>query len=333
MTLPLIEVLATGGTIAGQGNSATGSSYRAGELSGEALLASVPGLSGVARVRVRQVASIPSQDMTEDVWLALLRAITENASGASGFVITHGTDTMEETAFFLDLALPAGSPAVVATGAMLPSTALSADGPRNIFNAVCAAADPRTAGHGVLVAMDGELLRARGVFKSNTLALGTFRPRISGPEGWIQNGEAHFASAPAARHPLPFPAPGELLAQGALPKVALLATWAGVDGEALRAFARAGYAGAVIEGMGDGNIPRQMLADAMEAASRGFRVVRASRCPFGPVLEAGETDDRACGTVCAGSLSPAQARIVLQLALAASPGISRDGLQEIFRQF
>ena len=154
MALPKIEILTTGGTIAGKGESETGSSYHAGEVPGDELVRSVPGLSKVADITVREITSIPSQDMTEGVWLALLSAIREDAERFDGFVITHGTDTMEETAFFLSLTVPAGK-SVVITGAMLPSTALSSDGPKNLYNAVSAAASPKSSRYGVIAAMNG----------------------------------------------------------------------------------------------------------------------------------------------------------------------------------
>lgn len=332
MSLPRIEILATGGTIAGTGDSATGSSYHSGELTGEALLASVPGLDRIAEIAVRQIANIPSQDMNEAVWLALARAIEEDHEKFDGFVVTHGTDTMEETSFFLDLVLPAGKP-VVLTGAMLPSTAISADGPRNIFNAVCTAACPASASYGVLVAMNSELFTARGLFKSHATSLATFRSRLSGAIGWTQNAEVHFTAAPASRQALPLLKAGDLRRIASLPRVAVIATWAGVDGTAAAAFIKAGYQGLVIEGMGDGNIPSGLLSAADAAVASGMALVRSSRSPFGAVLAAGEINDQAHGFICSGSLSPVQSRILLQIALLASPQAGREQLQALFNRF
>lgn len=332
MSLPRIEVLTTGGTIAGTGDSASGSSYRAGELTGEALLASVPNLGRIAEITVRPVASIPSQDMNEEVWLRLAQAIEEDFGKFDGFVVTHGTDTMEETSFFLDLTLPAGKP-VVLTGAMLPSTAISADGPRNIFNAVVAAASPASAAYGVLVAMNSELFAAKGLFKSHTTSVATFRSRLSAAVGWTQNGEAHFTQAPLSRRGLPLASAAEIGRATSLPRVALVATWAGVDGTAAAAYMDAGYQGLVIECMGDGNVPAGMLPAADAAAASGMAVVRSSRSPFGAVLAEGEISDAEHGFICGGSLSPAQSRILLQLALFKSPRASREKLQSLFSRF
>ena len=332
MTLPRIEILTTGGTIAGKGGSATGSSYQSGEVGGDELVASVPGLSEVAEISVRQVANIPSQDMTEEVWIALLAAIREDFGKFDGFVVTHGTDTMEETSFFLSLTVPSGKP-VVLTGAMLPSTAVSADGPRNIFNAVCAAKSPAAAPYGVLVAMNGELFTARGLYKSKTVALDTFTSRLGGAVGWTQNGEAHFSVPAAPEASLPSFRESKLLRASALPRIAVLFTWAGADGTAASAYLDAGFQGLVTAGFGDGNIPKAMMP-ALEAAVRsGLPVVRSSRCAFGPVLEAGEVDDRKYGFVCGGALSAVQCRILLQLALFERPGATREDLQALFRRF
>ncbi len=331
MSLPRIEILTTGGTIAGRGDSATGSAYHAGEVSGNDLVSAVPGLSEIADITVREIASIPSQDMNEAVWKELLTALYEDEEKFDGFVITHGTDTMEETAFFLALTAPEAK-SVVLTGAMLPSTAVSADGPRNLFNAVSAAIAPEAADYGVLIAMNGELFAAPGVFKSKTVALETFASRISGPCGWVQNGEAHFTvpAAPAVR--MTADLISRLLASPELPKTAIVPTWAGADGTAAAAYLTAGFRGLVIEGMGDGNIPAAMIAVLREAAANGVAVVRSSRCAYGPVLEAGETDDEAEGFVCGGALSPAQCRTLLSLALLADDS-DRTDLQMIFSSF
>lgn len=166
--LPNIAVLATGGTIAGAGNSATGSSYTAGKVSVNHLVAAVPQLAEIANIVPKQVVQIGSQDMTDDVWLKLNKTINADCSKYDGFVITHGTDTMEETGYFLNLTLRCKKP-VVLVGAMLPSTGLGADGPRNLYNAVLVASTKATAEQGVVVAMNNIVVGARDVLKSNTV--------------------------------------------------------------------------------------------------------------------------------------------------------------------
>ena len=168
LALPNIAVLATGGTIAGAGASATDTAYQAGKVSVNHLVAAVPELANIANVTPKQVAQIGSQDMSDEVWLKLAQTINADCKKYDGFVLTHGTDTMEETAYFLNLTLKCDKP-VAMVGAMLPSTGLGADGPRNLYNAVLTAATPETAKQGVVVAMDNIVVGAREVIKTNTV--------------------------------------------------------------------------------------------------------------------------------------------------------------------
>ena len=173
VSLPQIAVLATGGTIAGSGASATGSAYSSGKVSVNHLVAAVPQLADIAEVTPKQIVQIGSQDMTDDVWLKLAKTINTDCRKYDGFVITHGTDTMEETAYFLNLTVKCKKP-VVLVGAMLPSTGLGADGPRNLYNAVLTAATKETAKQGVVVAMNNIVVGARDMMKSNTVQPETF---------------------------------------------------------------------------------------------------------------------------------------------------------------
>ncbi|CVE73722.1 L-asparaginase 2 precursor [Serratia marcescens] len=182
LALPNITLLATGGTIAGGGDSATKSNYTAGKLGVEALVDAVPALKNIANVQGEQVVNIGSQDMNDQVWLTLAKKIDADCSKTDGFVITHGTDTLEETAYFLDLTVKCDKP-VVLVGAMRPATAMSADGPFNLYNAVVTAADPQSANRGVLVAMNDTVLDARDVTKTNTTAVQTFQSPNFGPLG------------------------------------------------------------------------------------------------------------------------------------------------------
>lgn len=200
MALPHIRILATGGTIAG---AQTGGdrSYRAAALSMEALIGAVPHLAELARLDVEQVAAIGSQDMDDATWLKLA-ARTQAAVDkpeVAGVVITHGTDTMEETAFFLNLVVRTPKP-VVLVGAMRPATAISADGPMNLFNAVAVAADPEARGRGVLVVANDEVHFAREVAKTNTTQVGTFRASHRGLAGLVNHGRLHLYAPPVRRH-------------------------------------------------------------------------------------------------------------------------------------
>ena len=311
LALPNIAVLATGGTIAGAGASSTGSSYHAGEVPGDELVRSVPGLSRVADITVREIASIPSQDMTEGVWLALLSAIREDAEKFDGFVITHGTDTMEETAYFLQLTTACKKP-VVLVGAMLPSTGLSADGPRNLYNAVLTAATPDTAKQGVVVAMDNVVIGARDVFKSNTTQPETFQAMNFGKVGWIFNDKVTY-EAVGLRAQLK--APFDVTKLDQLPKVGIVYNHAGVEGYQAEALVKAGYKGIVSAGVGNGNIHKAVWPVLEKAAQDGVVVVRASRVPTGSATKDAEVDDEKMHWVAAQSLNPQKARVLLQLSL------------------
>lgn len=174
--LPNIKILATGGTIAGSGQSATGSTYTSGQVGIDTLINAVPEITKIADVSGEQVANIGSQDMNDQVWLTLAKRVNELLAkdNVDGIVITHGTDTMEETAYFLNLTVKSDKP-VVLVGAMRPSTAMSADGPVNLYNAVITAADSDSKGRGVLMAMNDVILDARDVTKTNTTAVDTFK--------------------------------------------------------------------------------------------------------------------------------------------------------------
>ena len=182
MALPNVEVLATGGTLAGAGQSATGTAYTAGKVSVNHLVAAGPAMAEVANVIPKQVVQIGSQDMTDDVWLKLVKTINEDCNKVDGFVGTHGTDTMEETAYFVHLTAMCAKP-IGFVGAMLPSTGLSADGPKNLYNAVVVAASKEAANRGAMVAMDDKIIGARDVIKTNTTAVETFQGANFGTMG------------------------------------------------------------------------------------------------------------------------------------------------------
>ena len=196
--LPKVYILATGGTIAGAGGSATKTQYSAGQVAIGTLLDAVPAIKDIADVEGEQVVNIGSQDMSDDVWLVLAKRVKELLSRAdvNGVVITHGTDTMEETAFFLSLTVKSDKP-VVLVGAMRPSTAISADGPANLYNAVVTAASPASRNRGVLVCMNGKGYGAADVTKTNTTSVETFQSPNSGAMGYIHNGEVFYYHAPS----------------------------------------------------------------------------------------------------------------------------------------
>ena len=203
--LPKVYILATGGTIAGSGSSATKSQYSAGQVAIGTLLDAVPAIKDIANVEGEQVVNIGSQDMSDDVWIVLAKRVNELLASAdvNGVVITHGTDTMEETAFFLSLVVKSDKP-VVLVGAMRPSTAISADGPANLYNAVVTAASPSSKDRGVLVCMNGKVYGAADVTKTNTTSVETFQAPNSGPLGYVHNGEVRYYRPAAVQENAPY---------------------------------------------------------------------------------------------------------------------------------
>lgn len=311
MALPNIEVLATGGTIAGAGQSSTGSAYSAGKVSVNHLVAAVPELAKIANVTPKQVAQIGSQDMSDEVWLKVAQALAADCDKFDGFVITHGTDTMEETAYFLQLTNKCHKP-VVMVGAMLPSTGLGADGPRNLFNAVVTAATPETAKHGVVVAMDNIVLGARDVIKTNTVQPETFQAGNYGKLGTIFNNKVTYEAMSLRDYSK---TPFDVTKLTSLPKVGIVYNHAGVEGVQAEALVKAGYKGIVSAGVGNGNIHKAIWPVLENAAKNGVVVVRSSRVPTGATTKDAEVDDKAMHWVSSGDLNPQKARVLLQLAL------------------
>jgi L-asparaginase len=325
--LPVVAVLATGGTIAGAGMPRPRRGYRPGAIPISALIASAPGISRLARLRSESVARIGSQDMGERVWRRLAgraQAALDDPS-VQGIVITHGTDTMEETAYYLNLVLRGTKP-VVLVGAMRPADAMSADGPMNLFNAVAAAANPEAAGRGVLVVANDEIHFAREVTKTSTTQVGTFRSRHRGLAALVSSGRIHFYGAPVRRHT----AGSELSAprRGSLPRVDIVYAHAGMGRELIDASVRSGARGIVVAGMGNGNLGAEAMKAAAAAARSGVAIVRGSRTGGGIVERNIEVDDDRHGFIAADELNPQKARILLMLGLAQTR--DRRRLQEIF---
>ena len=325
--LPCIRLLATGGTIAGAQVSAAARGYKAGAFSTAALIAAVPQLADLAQIEVEAVAAIGSQDMDDATWLRLA-ARTQAALDSpeiAGVVITHGTDTMEETAFFLNLVLRTEKP-VVLVGAMRPATAISADGPMNLYNAVAVAADPAAARRGVLVVANDEIHFAREVSKTNTTQLGTFRTTPRGLAGLVNAGRLHLYAPPVRRHT--FGSAFAVSERTILPRVEIIYAHAGMGRALIDASVKAGARGLVIAGVGDGNLGAIALAAAAEAVQAGIAVVRSSRTGGGVVERAIEIDDDTLGFIAADELNPQKARVLLMLGLTVTAVPAR--LQEMF---
>ncbi|MCY1340637.1 L-asparaginase 2 [compost metagenome] len=316
--LPRIVVLATGGTIAGaSGNPASSAHYQAATVPVSSLLAAVPALQAVARIEAEQVAQVDSKDMTFALWAALAARVEHWSARAdvAGIVITHGTDTLEETAMALHLTQACPVP-VVMTAAMRPSTSLSADGPLNLLDAVRVAAHPDARGKGVLVVLNQQIHAARDVAKAHTSAVDAFVSQC-GPLGMVQDDYVRFARTPRqawAIGPMP----------RAWPAVEIVASYAQPGRIAVDALVQAGVAGLVVAAAGNGSI-HEVLAEALvDAAAAGVAVVRSSRTGAGHVAISTHPNPSDGVFVSAADLNPYKARVLLALALAADPALARD---------
>ncbi|WP_250464770.1 asparaginase [Caballeronia sp. GAFFF2] len=329
-TLPRLAVLATGGTIAGQaGDASRTAGYKAGVVGVDKLLEAVPALGSVARIHAEQIASIDSKDMTPALWTTLSRRIDALLAqdDIDGVVVTHGTDTLEETAYLLHLTVKSAKP-VVLTAAMRPSSALSADGPLNLLNALTVAASRQAAGQGVLIAFNHLIHSAREVTKTSTYAVDAFRSPEAGALGFVQDGRVEFQRTVVRPHTLA----SEFTVPQDWPMVEIVASYAGVSRVPVDALVGAGVKGIVLAGTGNGSMSSTLAQAFADAIGRGVAVVRSSRVGSGHVMRNGAASDDALGTVSAGTLNPYKARVLLQLALA--KGVSdAPGLQRIFETY
>lgn len=313
MTAPHIRILATGGTIAGSAGSAIGRGYRAGQVAIADMVAGAKALGIEARLDGIDIAQVGSQDIGWEVWQPLHRNISETLGDpdVDGVIVTHGTDTAEETAMLLDLTLPPGKP-VVLVGAMRPADAVGSDGMRNFANAVRVAGDPGAQGRGVMLVMGDTVLAASDARKWATSNIDAFRGYPRGPLGVVSPSSLDwFGPADRTGSPARFAFPASL------PRVEILYGYAGMDAISVESALSAGARGIVLAGMGQGNAPKCVLDALARAAGAGVPVVRASRVDEGSVDRNVEVDDDAAGFVAARGYNPQKARIMLQVMLAA----------------
>jgi L-asparaginase len=313
--LPRIKILATGGTIAGTAAAATKTvGYQAAVLPIDNLLAGVPELKTIATVSGEQIAQIASENMTNEVWLKLAKRVNELLAqkDVDGIVITHGTDTMEETAYFLNLVVKSDKP-VVLVGSMRPATAMSADGPLNIYDGVLVAASAEAQGKGVLVCLDETIHGARDVSKTHTSAVGTFREADFGALGYVQDGRVAFYKASTRKHTTRSEFDVSKLTE--LPRVEIVYGYANVSRAMLDAAVGAGAKGVIHAGVGNGSLFNEVKAGLVDARKKGVVIVRSSRTGAGIVARNGEANDDELDFAVSDSLNPQKARVLLMLAL------------------
>jgi L-asparaginase len=325
--LPSIVILATGGTIAGAAATGTQAGYTSGAVTIDAMLTAVPGIKGLANVKGEQISNVGSQDMTVDIMLTLAKRINVllAQNDVDGIVVTHGTDTMEETAFFLNLVVKSEKP-VVMVGSMRPSTAVSADGPLNLFNAVGVAADPRSRGRGVLVVMNDWIHGAHSLTKTSTTAIQTFMSPLRGVVGISSYGKNDFYNTPVWKHTTG--TEFDVASVTRLPRVDILYACADMSPDLIDAAVANGAKGIVIAGVGNGNMNQASLDAAARAAKKGVVVVRSTRVVTGAVGRNVEVNDDELNLVASDELNPQKSRILLMLALL-TPRATAD-IQNLF---
>jgi L-asparaginase len=311
---PTIVILATGGTIAGAAASGTQAGYQSGAVTIDAMLAAVPGIKDLATVKGEQISNVGSQDMSFDIMLSVAKRINELAAkpDVDGIVITHGTDTMEESAFFLNLVVKTEKP-VVMVGSMRPSTAVSADGPLNLYNAVGVAIDEDAKGRGVLVVMNDWIHAAHSLTKTSTTAIQTFMSPLRGVVGVANYGKNDFYNTPQWRHTTG--SEFDVSNVTKLPRVDIVFACADMPPDLIDASVTNGAKGIVIAGVGNGNMNKASLDAAARAAKKGVVVVRSTRVATGSVGRNVEVNDDELGFVASDELNPQKARILLSLAL------------------
>ena len=329
--LPNVVILATGGTIAGSGASTTTTvGYTAATVPVENLINGVPELKKVANVTGEQVCQIASENMTNDIWLKLAKRVNTllASDDVDGIVITHGTDTIEETAYFLNLVVKSDKPVVI-VGAMRPPTAMSADGPINLYNAVILAGSQEAIGKGVLVTLNDTINGARDVTKTNTALCDTFRAPELGYLGYMQDSRPHFYKESTRRHTTNSEFDVSNLTE--LPKVDIAYGYENNSRVMLDAAVADHAQGIVYAGVGDGSLSTSVKSGLIDAQKSGVVVVRSSRVGNGILARNGEANDDQFHFVAADTLNPQKARVLLMLALTKTT--DPQEIQQIFWEY
>lgn len=327
--LPRIHILATGGTISAKGGTATQmTGYTTGLISVQDIIDSVQEVTRYADITGEQVANVSSPSLTHTIWLQMARRINDllASSDVDGVVITHGTSTIEETGYFLNLTVKSDKP-VVLTGAMRPATAISADGPINLLNAVRLAASHEAIGKGILVALNDQINSSRDVTKTSTMAIDTFKAPELGLLGYMQEGRPYFLRQSTRRHTVDSEFAIADIAE--FPRVDIIYGHVNDDAVHIDAAVAAGAKGIVMAAPGHGTMSDVAKAGLISAQLKGVVIVKGSRCGNGMVTRVAE-DDRN-HFIAAGSLNPQKTRILLMLALTKTNELPE--IQRIFDEY
>jgi L-asparaginase len=327
---PKILILATGGTIAGSAQSGVQSGYTSGQVTIDAMVNAVPDVMKLADIKGEQISNVGSQDISFEIMLKVANRINElaNSKDVDGFVITHGTDTMEETAYFLNLVTKTDKP-IVLVGSMRPSTAVSADGPLNLYNGIAVAADPEARKRGVLLVMNDWIHSAQSLTKVSTTAVQTFMSPLKGLIGTTSYGVNDFYRYPDQK----FGLGSEFNVKGVtkLPRVDIIYADADMPADLIDASVERGAKGIVIAGVGNGNMNKSSLDACARASKKGIIVVRSSRVATGIVGRNVECNDDELGLIASYGLNPQKSRILLSIALLKPRKL--DELQKMFVEY
>jgi L-asparaginase len=328
--IPHVIILATGGTIAGSAGSGVQAGYTSGQVTIDAMINAVPDITKLANIKGEQISNVGSQDMSFEIMLKLAKRITELAmrNEVDGFVVTHGTDTMEETAYFLNLVCKTDKP-IVLVGSMRPSTAVSADGPLNLYNAVAVAADPNARKRGVLLVMNDWIHSAQSLTKISTTAVQTFMSPLNGLIGISNYGINEFYRFPYNKYGKDSEFSIDNVTQ--LPRVDIIYGEVDMPADLIDASVERGAKGIVIAGVGNGNMNKAGLAACERAAKKGVVIVRSSRVVTGNVGRNVEVNDDQLGFVASFDHNPQKSRVLLSVALIKPRPIQE--IQQLFYEY
>ncbi len=328
-TKPTIMILATGGTVASLTSACGSAHYSSAETSIETMVSKIPELNHIATIKTEQVAQINSENMTEEIWFTLARRIQHflDSDDIDGIVVTHGTDTMEETAYFLNLVINTKKPLVL-TGAMRPFNALSADGFRNLYQSVLLAASAEAHKKGVLVLLNDMIHSARDITKINSTFVNSFQSPNSGRIGHIHDAAVYFYRQPDEIHTWQSQFHIDQLTK--LAKVAIIYGHVGIQRTLVDACVAQSFQGIVSAGLGMGYQPEEVHQALIEASQAGLIVVRCSRVQSG-FVSAEEKIDQPHGFITSGSLNPQKSRILLALSLMQCSSV--EEIQQIFNSY